>query len=120
MIINADLIKTMFRFSHFFNRCFVIILGMSRFACSAPSEDQRNVLVHEVDGRLCFKTCKDISQGTELLVWPEVVKILNEPVKNNVVKITGELCNQEAPQRARENESLKPAYITQGSEGEGM
>ncbi|KAG7315304.1 hypothetical protein KOW79_021392 [Hemibagrus wyckioides] len=79
-----------------------------RFACSAPSEDQKNVIVHEVDGRLCFKTCKDISQGTELLVWPEVVKILNEPVKNNV----------KAPQRARENESLKPASITQGSEGE--
>ncbi|KAK3528123.1 hypothetical protein QTP86_023846 [Hemibagrus guttatus] len=89
-----------------------------RFACSAPSEDQRNVVVHEVDGRLCFKTCKDISQGTELLVWPEDPKILNEPVKNNAVKITGELGNQEAPQRARENESMKPADITQGSEGE--
>ncbi|XP_047674311.1 zinc finger protein 408 isoform X1 [Tachysurus fulvidraco] len=89
-----------------------------RFACSAPNEDQRNVIVHEVDGRLCFKTCKDISQGTELLVWPEVPKILNEPVKNYVVNTTGELCNQEAPQRAREDESLKPAHITQDSEGE--
>lgn len=108
-----------FWLNHFYQHL-VLIINMSRFACSAPNEDQRNVIVHEVDGRLCFKTCKDISQGTELLVYPEVSKILNEPVKNYVVNTTGELCNQEAPQRAREDESLKPAHITQDSEGEGM
>ncbi|XP_026802568.3 zinc finger protein 408 isoform X1 [Pangasianodon hypophthalmus] len=89
-----------------------------RFACSAPSEDQRNVTVHEVDGKPCFRTCKDISQGTELLVWPEDQKILKEPVKNNVVPITEELCKQEEPQRAKEDESLKPGYVKQSSEGE--
>lgn len=64
--------------------------------------------MQEVDGKPCLRTCKDISQGTELLVWPEAQKILNEPVKNNVVMITEE---QEAPQRAREDGPLK---------GEGM
>ncbi|XP_053472430.1 zinc finger protein 408 [Ictalurus furcatus] len=71
-----------------------------RFACSAPSEDQRNVIVHEVDGKPCFRTCKDISQGTELLVWPEDQNFPNEPVKNKVVTITEELSKQETPQRA--------------------
>lgn len=98
----------------------VIIIGMSRFACVAPSEDQRNVTVHKVDGKPCFRTCKDINQGTELLVWPEVQKILNEPVENIVVTTTEELCKQEASQRAREHESLKLASVKQGSEGEGV
>ncbi|KAF4094436.1 hypothetical protein AMELA_G00014940 [Ameiurus melas] len=89
-----------------------------RFACSAPSEDQRNVIVHEVDGKPCFRTCKDISQGTELLVWPEVQNFLNEPVKNKVAAITEELSKPETPQRARKDKSLKPGYVKQGSEGE--
>lgn len=125
-LINSDQMKTLFWFSWFFTGYFlashhiIMILGMSRFACNAPSEDQRNVIVHEVDGKPCFRTCKDISQGTELLVWPEVQKILNEPVKNKVVTITEEVSKQEAPQRAREDETLKPGYVKQGSEGEGM
>lgn len=87
----------------------VIIITMFRFACVAPSEDQSNVTVHEVDGKPCFKTCKDISQGTELLVWPEDQNILNEPVENNIVMIT------EASQRPKQDEALK-----QDSEEEGM
>lgn len=94
----------------------IIIIGMSRFACIAPSEDQRNVVVHEMDGRTCFKTCKNISQGTELLVWPEVQ---NEPVKNKVMNITEELCKKEEAQRARQDEPLKPGYVTHCSEGKG-
>lgn len=90
-----------------------------RFACSAPSEDRSNVMVHELDGKPCFRTCKDISQGTELLVWPDA-HMLNEPANNTVVTITGELCKQEGPHGAREAEALKPGDAKQGSVEEGM
>lgn len=86
------------------SRNLVIIIIMSRFACVAPSEDQSNVTLHEVDGKPCFKTCKDISQGTELLVWPEMHNILNEPAENNIVTITEEL---EESQGLREDDALK-------------
>lgn len=84
---------------------------MSSFACVAPSEDQRNVIVHDVDGKPCFRTSKDISQGTELLVWPE------EPVTNMEVTTPEE---QQGSQRAGEDEPLKPGYVKQGCEGEGV
>ncbi|KAL6461746.1 hypothetical protein MHYP_G00298910 [Metynnis hypsauchen] len=50
-----------------------------RFACSAPNEDARNVLVQKVDGKLCLRTCKDISPGTELLIWAELQEVHSEP-----------------------------------------
>ncbi|KAL7833879.1 hypothetical protein AOLI_G00288390 [Acnodon oligacanthus] len=52
-----------------------------RFACSAPNEDERNVLVQKVDGKLCLRTCKDISPGTELLVWAELQEVHSEPLE---------------------------------------
>ncbi|XP_052007694.1 zinc finger protein 408 [Xyrauchen texanus] len=40
-----------------------------RFACRAQSEEERNVSVYEVDGRLCLRVCQDIAPGKELLLW---------------------------------------------------
>ncbi|KAI5088540.1 zinc finger protein 408 [Silurus meridionalis] len=79
-----------------------------RFACTASSEDQRNVMVHELDGKPCFRTCKDIRQGTELLVWPED----QDTVKN----IGEDQCSQETSQR--EEETPTPGSVQQSSEGE--
>ncbi|XP_026123456.1 zinc finger protein 408 [Carassius auratus] len=40
-----------------------------RFACNAPSEEESNVSVLEVDGKLGLRVCRDIQPGTELLLW---------------------------------------------------
>ncbi|KAK7170323.1 hypothetical protein R3I94_000522 [Phoxinus phoxinus] len=39
-----------------------------RFACSTRSEEESNVSVLEVDGRLGLRVCRDIQPGTELLL----------------------------------------------------
>lgn len=42
-----------------------------RFACSTQSEEESNVSVLEVDGRLGLRVCRDIQPGTELLLWED-------------------------------------------------
>lgn len=41
---------------------------LHRFACSTQSEEESNVNVLEVDGRLGLRVCRDIQPGTELLL----------------------------------------------------
>ncbi|XP_051756202.1 zinc finger protein 408 isoform X2 [Ctenopharyngodon idella] len=43
----------------------------TRFACSTQSEEESNVSVLEVDGRLGLRVCQDIQPGTELLLWKD-------------------------------------------------
>ncbi|XP_072527625.1 zinc finger protein 408 isoform X2 [Salminus brasiliensis] len=86
-----------------------------RFACSALSEDERNVLVHKVDGRLCLKTCKDMSPGTELLVWAEEKKVLSKPVELEDT-LPENPCKKSTPCRMTEHETLCTGHIEQDSE----
>ncbi|KAI1895941.1 hypothetical protein AGOR_G00111950 [Albula goreensis] len=64
-----------------------------RFACTAKSKEEQNVSVLKADGRLCLRTCKDISPGTELLLWPEDQQSPAEPPEQEESQV-GELVSQ--------------------------
>uniref|UniRef100_A0A8C2KZS8 Zinc finger protein 408 n=1 Tax=Cyprinus carpio TaxID=7962 RepID=A0A8C2KZS8_CYPCA len=55
-----------------------------RFACSAQNEEESNVSVLEVDGKLGLKVCRDIQPGTELLLWKDQQKA---PLEKEVLEV---------------------------------
>ncbi|XP_036439890.1 zinc finger protein 408 isoform X3 [Colossoma macropomum] len=89
-----------------------------RFACRAPNEDERNVLVQKVDGNLCLRTCKDINPGTELLVWAELQEVHSESLeleeKSNIVP--EKPSKEGTPCRVTVDESLQPGHMEKVSE----
>ncbi|KAI4903815.1 hypothetical protein NFI96_014575 [Prochilodus magdalenae] len=83
-----------------------------RFACSAPSEKERNVQVHTVDGKLCLRTCKDISPGTELLVSEELQEVCSEPLDlEEKTDMSPKACSEAGTAcMETEEESLRPSH----------
>ncbi|XP_028812863.1 zinc finger protein 408 isoform X2 [Denticeps clupeoides] len=51
-----------------------------RFACNAKSEEEQNVRLHEVGGKLWLQVSEDITPGTELLLWVENQTMTQEPL----------------------------------------
>ncbi|XP_026888962.2 zinc finger protein 408 isoform X2 [Electrophorus electricus] len=88
-----------------------------RFACTAPCEVERNVTVHEVDGKLCLRTCRDISPGTELLVLEEQWDILPVPVELDQIDVTdsGKPLKLDTPFKVKDKDSIQPDQTEQGS-----
>ncbi|KAL1007040.1 hypothetical protein UPYG_G00081120 [Umbra pygmaea] len=83
-----------------------------RFACNARRKEEENVTVHEVDGRLCLKACKDIKPGTELLLWSFLVEIQdNHGCHGELLTPPGKPCKQVTPQRSREDGSPKEQVL---------
>uniref|UniRef100_A0A3B1JZP8 Zinc finger protein 408 n=2 Tax=Astyanax mexicanus TaxID=7994 RepID=A0A3B1JZP8_ASTMX len=83
-----------------------------RFACNSATEEERNVLVHKVDGKLCLRTCKDLNPGTELLVWPEQNNDLSQTVKLE------KPCKESTPCGLTEDKTTCPGPMEQDSKRE--
>ncbi|XP_066511301.1 zinc finger protein 408-like isoform X2 [Hoplias malabaricus] len=87
-----------------------------KFACSAPSADERNVLLQKVDGKLCLRTCKDINPGTELLVWDDHHDFSFEPVELEEESDTiTEKISKEGGMMMSENESLHSGHTEENT-----
>lgn len=56
------------RLSHFVDGRGSAINWMSYVNCARYAQEQ-NLIAVQVDGEILYEVCKDIPQGTELLVW---------------------------------------------------
>ncbi|KPP79697.1 hypothetical protein Z043_100708, partial [Scleropages formosus] len=56
-----------------------------KFACVVSNKEERNVAIHSVGGRACFRVCEDIRPGTELLICLEEQRGLAELLEQEEV-----------------------------------
>lgn len=79
---------------------------LCRFACNARRKDEQNVTVHEVDGSLCLRACKDINPGTELLLWSFLADPLeHDGSQGGSLTTPGKPRKQVTPRKSREERS---------------
>ncbi|XP_050971119.1 zinc finger protein 408 isoform X1 [Labeo rohita] len=73
-----------------------------RFACSAQNEEESNVSLLEVDGKLGLRVCRDIQPGTELLLWKDQQEA---PVEKEAVQI--EACEISSTPNREQDDALE-------------
>ncbi|XP_036836468.1 zinc finger protein 408 isoform X2 [Oncorhynchus mykiss] len=83
------------------DRCYWI-----RFACNARRKDEHNITVHEVDGSLFLRACKDINPRTELLLWSFLADPLeHDGSQGGSLTTPGKPRKQVTPRKSREDGS---------------
>lgn len=79
---------------------------LCRFACNARRKDEHNITVHEVDGSLFLRACKDINPRTELLLWSFLADPLeHDGSQGGSLTTPGKPRKQVTPRKSREDGS---------------